>query len=54
MGIRFRKTISLGKGARVNISKSGPSLSLGPRGASVSVGKRGRTSISEFRARVFP
>ena len=41
MGIRFRKTISLGKGARVNISKSGPSLSLGPRGASVSVGKRG-------------
>lgn len=41
MSVRFRKTVSLGKGARVHFSKSGPSLSLGPRGASVSIGKRG-------------
>lgn len=41
MGVRFRKTVSLGKGARINFSKSGPSLSLGPRGASIGIGKRG-------------
>lgn len=41
MGVRFRKSVSLGKGARINFSKSGASLSLGSRGASVSIGKRG-------------
>lgn len=41
MSVRFRKTVSLGKGARVNFSKSGASMSFGPRGASVSHGKRG-------------
>lgn len=41
MALRFRKTASLGKLLRVNIGKSGPSLSIGPRGASVSVSKRG-------------
>lgn len=41
MAVRFRKTVSLGKGARVTFSKKGPSLSLGPRGSSVSIGKRG-------------
>ncbi len=41
MSVRFRKTVSPGKGARVTFSKSGPSFSLGPRGASISHGKRG-------------
>lgn len=41
MGLRFRKSISLGKGARINFSKSRPSVSLGPRGASIGIGKRG-------------
>lgn len=41
MGIRFRKSVSLGKGARVNFSKSGVSLNAGARGASVTLGRRG-------------
>lgn len=41
MGLRFRKTVSLGKGLRLNFSKSGVSTSVGPRGASVSFGKNG-------------
>ncbi len=41
MGFRFRKTISIVPGVRVNLSNGGASLSLGPRGASISVGKRG-------------
>lgn len=41
MGFRFRKTISLGKGVRLNVSKSGVSTSVGPRGASVTFGKNG-------------
>ena len=41
MGIRFRKVISLGKYARVNVSKSGLSLNVGRPGASVSTGQRG-------------
>ena len=41
MTLRFRKTVSLGKGARINFGKSGASFSLGPRGASISIGKRG-------------
>lgn len=41
MGFRFRRSISLIPGVRVNLSNSGASLSLGPRGASVSIGQRG-------------
>ena len=41
MGFRFSKRIKLMPGVRVNISKSGASLSVGPRGASVTMGKRG-------------
>ncbi|WP_243343913.1 DUF4236 domain-containing protein [Anaerococcus sp. AGMB09787] len=32
MGIRFRKSINLGKGFRINMSKSGPGLSWGGKG----------------------
>lgn len=39
--MRFRRSIKLAPGIRMNLSGSGASLSLGPRGASVSIGKRG-------------
>lgn len=41
MGFRFRKSVKLAPGVRLNVSKSGVSASVGRRGASVSVGKRG-------------
>jgi len=40
-GFMFRKSIQLLPGVRLNISKSGLSLSLGPKGAHVTTGKRG-------------
>ncbi len=46
MGFRFRKTIRLLPLARLNISKSGTSLSLGKRGLTVNLGKKGtRTTL---------
>ena len=41
MGLRLRKSIKLAPGIRMNLSGSGPSLTLGPRGFSLGVGKRG-------------
>ena len=41
MSLRFRRSIKLLPGVRVNLGKTGASLSFGPRGASVTVGKRG-------------
>lgn len=41
MGIRFQRSIRIGKGLRLNLSKSGLGFSAGPRGAGVSVGPRG-------------
>ncbi len=41
MALRFRKSITLAPGIRMNLSGSGASFSLGGRGASVTVGKRG-------------
>jgi len=41
MTVRFRKSIKLATGLRMNLSGSGLSWSLGPRGASVGIGKRG-------------
>ncbi len=38
---RFRKTISILPGVRINLSKTGVSGSLGGHGATVNVGKRG-------------
>lgn len=42
MGFNYRKSISLGKGIRVNLSKSGPSLSFGKSGMRVSVNSKGQ------------
>jgi hypothetical protein len=42
MGFRFRKSIQLFPGVRLNISKSGTSYTIGPRrGGSINIGKRG-------------
>lgn len=41
MGVRYRKSIKICKGVRVNVSKTGVSLTLGGRGASVNIGGRG-------------
>ena len=41
MGLRFRKTVKLGPGIRLNFSKSGISTSIGPRGFTTTVGKNG-------------
>ena len=41
MGFRFSRRISLFKGVRFNISKSGTSVSVGSRGGWLTFGKKG-------------
>lgn len=41
MSIRFRKTIKILPGVKINIGKTGISTSVGVRGAHVTIGKRG-------------
>lgn len=41
MAIRFRKSIKIAPGIRLNVSKSGVSTSIGGRGATVNIGKKG-------------
>jgi tetratricopeptide (TPR) repeat protein len=41
MAFRFWRRIRIAPGLTVNLSKSGPSLSMGPRGAKLTVGSRG-------------
>lgn len=41
MGFRFRRSIKIAPGIRLNVSKSGVSASVGTRGATINVGKRG-------------
>src|SRR5438093_4277518 len=46
MGWRYRSSIRIPPGLRVNLSKSGASLSVGRPGATVNLGKRGvRTTV---------
>ena len=42
MGWRFRRSVRLFPGMRLNLGKSGPSLSLGVRGFHETFGRRGR------------
>ncbi len=42
MGFRFRRRVSIIPGLRINLSRSGPSLSIGHRGAWLTFGPRGR------------
>ena len=46
MALRFRKSISLGKGVRLNVGKRGAGISVGPRGARYSVHSSGRRTAS--------
>jgi hypothetical protein len=41
MGFRFRRSLRLAPGLRLNLSKTGLSATLGRPGASVNVGRRG-------------
>jgi hypothetical protein len=41
MGFRFRKSIKIAPGVKLNLSKGGVSASVGQKGATVNVGKRG-------------
>ncbi|MGL5334627.1 MAG: DUF4236 domain-containing protein [Enterovibrio sp.] len=41
MGFRFRRSITIIPGVRINLSNTSPSLSIGPRGSSISIGSRG-------------
>ena len=41
MGFRLRQNLRLAKGLRLNFSKSGISLSAGPRGATTNIGLGG-------------
>lgn len=42
MGFRFRTSLSLGRGVRINISKRGfSSVSVGRPGATLNIGRRG-------------
>jgi hypothetical protein len=43
VGFRFYRRVRLFPGVSVNLSRSGPSLSLGVRGAHVTFGRRGVT-----------
>ena len=42
MGLRFRRSVNLGGGLRLNLSKSGVGISGGARGARVGTGPRGK------------
>jgi hypothetical protein len=43
MGLRFRRSIKIAPGVRLNVSKSGVSTTIGPRGAKVTIGGKGGT-----------
>lgn len=43
MGFRFYRRVHICPGLSVNLSRSGPSLSVGVRGAHVTMGRRGVT-----------
>ena len=46
MGLRFRKSVKLAKGVRINLGKSGASLSVGNRGGGITFGKKTRVRAS--------
>jgi hypothetical protein len=48
MSLRFRRSVKLAPGIRMNFSGSGVSWTLGPRGASVGIGERGTFINASF------
>lgn len=46
MGFRFRRTLKIAPGIRLNLGKKGISTSIGPRGPKITLGKSGvRTTV---------
>jgi Protein of unknown function (DUF4236) len=46
MSFRFRRTMGIAPGIRLNLSRSGPSISFGPRGLHYTIGMKGnRTTV---------
>jgi hypothetical protein len=45
-GVRFRKSISILPGVKINLSKTGVSTSVGGKGATVNVGTQGQRTIT--------
>ena len=52
MGFRFQKRISLFPSIRLNLSKSGASVTLGKPGLSMNLGKGGATDTAPKRKKV--
>ncbi len=46
MGLNFRKSINLGKGFRINLSKSGVGFSFGKKGARITKSAKGNVSTT--------
>ena len=46
MGFRFRRTVRLAPGLRLNLTKSGSSLSVGARGDSLNLGHDGSRRLT--------
>ena len=46
MGISFRKSFTLFPGLRINLSKSGPSISFGIPGASATINTKGHARLN--------
>ena len=46
MGFRFRKSINLGKGVRINFNKKSAGISFGTKGARYSINSNGRRTAS--------
>lgn len=46
MGLRFRKSINLGGGVKLNVSKKSVGISAGVKGARVSINSKGRKTTS--------
>jgi hypothetical protein len=53
MGWTFRKSVRLAPGVRLNLSKRGAGVSVGPRGAKLSANTRGRRTLSLGRGGLF-
>jgi len=54
MALRFRRSIKLAPGIRMNLSKSGMSWTLGPRGAFAALPCVQRVTFSGFSQRIDP
>ncbi len=49
MGFRFRRSVKIAPGVRLNFGKRGTSVSLGGRGVTTNLSKRGKRSTYSLR-----